>query len=78
MTKYFIHNSAMQTTEGDIMPPAEVERRVNAHDELVAALAELVAEHDAINAERDPARDGLLPDTGGIACARTILAMVQS
>lgn len=40
------------------------------------ALTEVVAEFDARNAERDPARDGLLRETGGIALARTILEKI--
>lgn len=47
---------------------------IAAAPDMLAALRELVAEFDATNEDRDPARDGLFGDTGGMALARQILA----
>ena len=46
---------------------------VNAHDDLLAALQELIGEWDAVHADEDH-RTGYTLDTGGISMARAAIA----
>lgn len=67
----------VQLSPRDVAAIGALIHDAEAAPDLLAALEELVAEFDAMNADRDPARDGQFLDTGGMGMARAAIARAR-